>query len=276
LEDIMADTKEENVIFDFCWGNTYGLFSEGYHVMIKDSNDLYLTWSVDLKYGEVKFDNAKLEEFMKDLKALRIDNWNGKTFSKSDFDKGDTWKLEINNIALKLECKGANDYPPEWKTFLDYLHMKWSVPSSTRELPEEERQAVLKKKEEKNRAEEKQEQKNRQNQDRQNQERQGRDKPGAVRDNRKNNGGSKDVKENKNEKKNNNIKQKNAKENRERQSKEGHQGSSGSNNGNNNNNGQTGEKKQAGKNKDQKGSKDRKKFYYHKKRKEHNSGSEAN
>ena len=141
----MADTKEENVIFDFCWGNTYGLFSEGYHVMIKDSNDLYLTWSVDLKYGEVKFDNAKLEEFMKDLKALRIDNWNGKTFSKSDFDKGDTWKLEINNIALKLECKGANDYPPEWKTFLDYLHMKWSVPSSTRELPEEERQAVLKK-----------------------------------------------------------------------------------------------------------------------------------
>ena len=252
----MADTKEENVIFDFCWGNTYGLFSEGYHVMIKDSNDLYLTWSVDLKYGEVKFDNAKLEEFMKDLKALRIDNWNGKTFSKSDFDKGDTWKLEINNIALKMECKGANDYPPEWKTFLDYLHMKWSVPSSTRELPEEERQAVLKKKEEKNRAEEKQEQKNRHNQERQNQDRQGKDKSGAVRDNR-NNGGSKDVKENKNEKKNNNIKQKGGKEN-------------------NNNNGQTGEKKQAGKNnKEQKGSKDRKKFYYHKKRKDRGTKDDA-
>lgn len=138
----MAAEKESNIIFDFTWGNTYGLFAEGYHLMIKGGGDLYLTWSVDLKYGEVPLDNAKLDEFMKDLKALRLDTWNGKTYSDSSFENADTWRIEANHIALVIESKGANDYPPEWKQFLEYLHMKWSVPVSTRELPAEQRKEI--------------------------------------------------------------------------------------------------------------------------------------
>ena len=139
--------KENNLIFDFTWGNTYGLFAEGYHIMIKDGGDLFLTWSVDLKYGETPLDNAKLDEFIKDLKVLKLDSWNGKTWSDSNFENADTWHIEVNHIALIMESKGANDYPPEWKQFLEYLHMKWSVPVSVREMPEEKRREIQKKKE---------------------------------------------------------------------------------------------------------------------------------
>ena len=144
----MAAEKENNIIFDFIWGNTYGLFSEGYHLMIKGGGDLFLTWSVDMKYGEVPLDNAKLEEFMKDLKALKLDSWNGRTYSDSGFENADTWRIETNHIALILESKGANDYPPEWKQFLEYLHVKWSVPVSSRELPPEERKEILRQRQE--------------------------------------------------------------------------------------------------------------------------------
>ncbi len=135
--------KEENIIFDFTWGNTYGLFGQGYHVMIKNSNDsLYFSYSSDLKYGEVKLDNAGLEEFMKDLKALRVDSWNGRTYSDSGFENEDTWRIIINSVTIIVDSKGANAYPPEWNNFLEYLHVKWSVPKSIRELSPEERKKI--------------------------------------------------------------------------------------------------------------------------------------
>ncbi len=130
--------KTETIIFDFIWGNTYGLIGDGYHLMIKDSADkLYLTYSVDLKYGEIRFDDAKVTELIKDLKELHVDSWNGKTYSRSEYEeeKGDTWRLSVNQIGMILEAKGANDYPPEWKEFLNYFHVKYSVPVSRREDP---------------------------------------------------------------------------------------------------------------------------------------------
>ena len=165
----MAAEKENNIIFDFIWGNTYGLFAEGYHLMIKGGGDLFLTWSVDMKYGEVPLDNAKVEEFMKDLKALRLYSWNGRAYSDSVFENADTWRIETNHIALILESKGANDYPPEWKQFLEYLHVKWSVPVSSRELPPEERKEILRQRQE-------QEQKAEAKQER-NEKREGKKKP---------------------------------------------------------------------------------------------------
>ncbi len=135
--------KEENIIFDFTWGNTYGLFGQGYHVMIKNSNDsLYFSYSADLKYGEVKMDNAALDDFMKDLKALRVDSWNGKTYSDSGFENEDTWRLIVNSVTIIVDSKGANAYPPEWGKFLEYLHVKWSLPQSVRELSPEERKRI--------------------------------------------------------------------------------------------------------------------------------------
>ncbi len=128
--------KTEAQIFDFIWGNTLGLIGEGYHITVKESSEkLYLSYSVDLKYGELKFDENKIAELVKDLKSLRVDSWNGKTYSKSEFEEGDTWHLTVNHIGMILDAKGANDYPPEWTEFLNYLHIKFGIPVSRREDP---------------------------------------------------------------------------------------------------------------------------------------------
>ena len=138
----MSD-REENIIFDFIWGNTYGLFGQGYHVMIKQTDDgTFLSYSVDMKYGETKLDSAGFEGFMKDMKALGIDSWNGRTFSDSSFEYEDTWKLTVNSVVVITDCKGANAYPPGWKNFLDYLHVRCGIPKSVRELPPEEMKRI--------------------------------------------------------------------------------------------------------------------------------------
>ncbi len=138
----MSD-KEENIIFDFIWGNTYGLFGQGYHIMIKQSDDgMYLSYSVDMKYGEKKLDNAAFEGFMKDMKALGIDGWNQRTFSESSFENEDTWRLIVNSVIVVTDCKGANSYPPGWKNFLDYLHVRCGIPKSVRELPPDEMKRI--------------------------------------------------------------------------------------------------------------------------------------
>ncbi|MBR5377059.1 MAG: hypothetical protein IK139_07230, partial [Lachnospiraceae bacterium] len=135
--------REENIIFDFIWGNTYGLFGQGYHVMIKESDDgMYLSYSVDMKYGEKKLDGAGFEGFMKDMKSLGIDSWDGRTYSDSGFENEDTWRLVANSVVVKTDSKGANAYPPGWKNFLDYLHVRAGIPKSVRELPPEEMKRI--------------------------------------------------------------------------------------------------------------------------------------
>ncbi len=141
--DIQMSDREENIIFDFIWGNTYGLFGQGYHIMIKQTDDgTFLSYSVDMKYGETKLDGAGFEGFMKDMKALGIDSWNGRTFSDSSFEYEDTWKLTVNSVVVITDCKGANAYPPGWKNFLDYLHVRCGIPKSVRELPPEEMKRI--------------------------------------------------------------------------------------------------------------------------------------
>ena len=135
--------KEENIIFDFIWGNTYGLFGQGYHVKIKQTDDgMYLSYSVDMKYGENKLDTAAFEGFMKDMKGLGVDSWHSRTYSDSSFEYEDTWRLVINSVIVITDCKGANAYPPGWKNFLDYLHVRCGIPKSVRELPPEEMKRI--------------------------------------------------------------------------------------------------------------------------------------
>lgn len=128
--------KQDTTLFEFTWGNTFGLFSEGYHLVVKVPKErLYLSYSVDLKYGEIRFDEEKLEELWNDLVALHIHLWSGRTFSNSDFEEGDTWTLTYRYGDHKLEAKGANAYPPEWTELLNYFHIKYSIPVSRREDP---------------------------------------------------------------------------------------------------------------------------------------------
>ena len=141
--DMLMSDREENIIFDFIWGNTYGLFGQGYHVMIKESDTgMYLSYSVDMKYGETKLDSAAFVGFMKDMKSLGLDAWNGRTYSDSSFENEDTWRLVINSVVIITDCKGANAYPPGWKNFLDYLHVRAGIPKSVRELPPEEMKRI--------------------------------------------------------------------------------------------------------------------------------------
>ena len=125
--------EPDDTIFEFIWADAWGLYRTGYHVVIKDNPDrMYLSWSVDLKYDEMKIDQ-NLQEFLEDLKKCGIASWDGRRYTKQGIFDGDTWFLKVNSLKLKCEAQGTNEYPAEWKKFLQCLHDKWKIPVSRRE-----------------------------------------------------------------------------------------------------------------------------------------------
>ncbi len=125
--------EAEEPVFEFTWADAWGLYGTGYHVVIKDSQDkLYLSWSVDLSYGEMKL-GQRLTEFLDDMKKCGIGSWDGKKYTKPGIFDGDTWSIKANSLILKVEAQGTNEYPPEWKHLLQCLHEKWTIPVSKRE-----------------------------------------------------------------------------------------------------------------------------------------------
>lgn len=134
-EDKVIRTKREpeEPVFEFSWADSWGLYGTGYHVVIKDNQDkLYLSWSVDLSYGEMKL-GQRLQEFLDDMKACGVGKWDGHKFTKPGIFDGDTWSVRANSLTLKCEAQGTNEYPQEWKAFLGCLHDKWKIPVSKRE-----------------------------------------------------------------------------------------------------------------------------------------------
>ena len=128
-----ARREPEEMIFDFTWADALGLYGTGYHVTIKDNKEhLYLSWSVDLSYGELKL-GQRLQEFLDDMKDCGIAAWDGHKYTKPGIFDGDTWSVKVNSLSLKAETQGTNDYPENWKRFLSCLHDKWGVPVSRRE-----------------------------------------------------------------------------------------------------------------------------------------------
>ena len=134
-EEKIERTKREpeETIFDFTWADAWGLYGVGYHIVIKDNQErMYLSWSVDLIYGEMKI-GQRLKEFLEDMKRVGLNSWDGRRYTKSGIFDGDTWSLKINSLSLKCEAQGTNEYPGEWKDFLKCLHEKWGIPVSRRE-----------------------------------------------------------------------------------------------------------------------------------------------
>ena len=138
LEEISSRSKRDPVepVFEFTWGDAWGLYGTGYHVVIKDNEEnkdkLYLSWSVDLKYGEMRI-SQKLQEFLDDIKACGVQSWDGQRYTKAGIIDGDTWYFKVNSLSIKAEAQGTNEYPAEWKQLLSCLHEKWGVPVSKRE-----------------------------------------------------------------------------------------------------------------------------------------------
>lgn len=125
--------EPDEVIFEFVWADAWGLYGTGYHLVIKDNPEKqYLSWSVDLKYDEMKI-GQRLQEFLDDLKKCGLSSWDGHRYTKPGIFDGDTWSVKINSLKLKCEAQGTNEYPAEWKQFLQCLHEKWKIPVSKRE-----------------------------------------------------------------------------------------------------------------------------------------------
>ncbi len=125
--------EPEEPVFEFTWADAWGLYGTGYHVVIKNSQDrLYLSWSVDLSYGETKIGD-RLQEFLSDMKNCGVASWDGRRYTRQGIFDGDTWSVRANSLSLKVETQGTNEYPPEWKAFLKCLHDKWNIPVSKRE-----------------------------------------------------------------------------------------------------------------------------------------------
>jgi hypothetical protein len=133
-ENVEKPKREpEEVIFEFTWADAWGLYGTGYHIVIKDNPDrLYLSWSVDLKYGEMRI-GQRLQEFLDDIKECGISAWDGQRYTKPGIIDGDTWYVKVNSLTLKCEAQGTNEYPAEWKKLLNCLHEKWTIPVSKRE-----------------------------------------------------------------------------------------------------------------------------------------------
>ena len=125
--------EPEEVIFELTWADAWGLYGTGYHIIIKDNKErMYLSWSVDLKYGEMRI-GSRLDEFLNDIKGLNIGSWDGKRYTKPGILDGDTWNIKVNSLIVRCEAQGTNEYPPEWKALLQCLHTKWNIPVSKRE-----------------------------------------------------------------------------------------------------------------------------------------------
>ena len=125
--------EPEEVIFEFTWADAWGLYGTGYHIVIKDNPEKqYLSWSVDLKYGEMRI-GQRLQEFLDDIKACGLSAWDGQRYTKPGIIDGDTWYVKVNSLTLKCEAQGTNEYPAEWKKLLACLHEKWTIPVSKRE-----------------------------------------------------------------------------------------------------------------------------------------------
>ncbi|MCR5774153.1 MAG: hypothetical protein K6G42_03620 [Lachnospiraceae bacterium] len=134
-DDKQVRIKREQVepVFEFTWADAWGLYRTGYHIVVKESQEkMYLSWSVDLSYGEMKL-GQRLQEFLDDMKAIGLSSWDGRRYTKPGIFDGDTWSVKANSLTLKCESQGTNEYPEEWKAFLECLHKKWSIPVSKRE-----------------------------------------------------------------------------------------------------------------------------------------------
>lgn len=125
--------EQAEVIFEFTWADAWGLYGTGYHIVIKDNPEkLYLSWSVDLSYDEIKIGD-RLQEFLEDIRKCGLSSWDGHRYTKQGIFDGDTWSVKINSLKIKCEAQGTNEYPPEWGQFLKCLHEKWKIPVSKRE-----------------------------------------------------------------------------------------------------------------------------------------------
>ena len=134
-EDPTVGLKHEQaeVIFEFTWADAWGLYGTGYHIVIKDNPEkLYLSWSVDLSYDEIKIGD-RLQEFLEDIRKCGVASWDGHRYTRQGIFDGDTWSVKINSLKIKCEAQGTNEYPPEWGQFLKCLHEKWKIPVSRRE-----------------------------------------------------------------------------------------------------------------------------------------------
>ena len=128
-----AKHEAAETIFEFTWADAWGLYGTGYHVVIKDNPDkVYLSWSVDLGYDEMKL-GGRLQDFLDDMKSCGLASWDGRRYTKPGIFDGDTWSIKVNSLKLKCEAQGTNEYPAEWKQFLKCLHEKWKIPVSKRE-----------------------------------------------------------------------------------------------------------------------------------------------
>ena len=125
--------EQAEVIFEFTWADAWGLYGTGYHIVIKDNPEkLYLSWSVDLSYDEIKIGD-RLQEFLEDIRKCGVASWDGHRYTRQGIFDGDTWSVKINSLKIKCEAQGTNEYPPEWGQFLKCLHEKWKIPVSRRE-----------------------------------------------------------------------------------------------------------------------------------------------
>ena len=134
-EDKGSKLKHEaaEIIFEFTWADAWGLYGTGYHIVIKDNPEkMYLSWSVDLGYDEIKI-GGRLQDFLEDMRKCGLSSWDGRRYTRPGIFDGDTWSVKVNSLRLKCEAQGTNEYPEEWKQFLKCLHENWKIPVSKRE-----------------------------------------------------------------------------------------------------------------------------------------------
>ena len=133
VKDGKIKHEAAEVIFEFTWADAWGLYGTGYHIVIKDNPEkIYLSWSVDLGYDEIKI-GGRLQDFLEDMRKCGLSSWDGRRYTRPGIFDGDTWSVKVNSLRLKCEAQGTNEYPEEWKQFLKCLHENWKIPVSKRE-----------------------------------------------------------------------------------------------------------------------------------------------
>ena len=122
--EILSNTEQEEAVkitkFEFFIG---GFTSTDITLKLKEGVIVLINRGSGCSRDRIVHTPSKEEwnEFSNSLKNLKIWNWK-KDYYNPEVQDGTQWELSIEEGSSKLDCYGSNQYPPEFKDFVNTVH----------------------------------------------------------------------------------------------------------------------------------------------------------
>lgn len=116
-------------LFSFIWKNEWPKLDVGYNLKIEqEQSGIILRGTSDCHVIELDL-TERADMFFQGLKSCSIEKWS-EEYLNLLYLGGTMCFFHLEWDEMKVDTNGFNDYPHNFKTFIDYLE-SWGIPRST-------------------------------------------------------------------------------------------------------------------------------------------------